>query len=71
MYLISLAAASLFFEYAESTSCHPPRVAAWLAFPIDVDLLVRAIACNDQKAEPVDMVLEISIGLCAGLRNSI
>ncbi len=39
--------------------------------PLDVDLPVRAIACNDQKAEPVDMVLEISIGLFARLRNSI
>ena len=39
--------------------------------PLDVDLPVRAMACNDQKAEPVDMALEISIGLFAGLRNSI
>ena len=38
--------------------------------PLDVDLAVGAIACNDQKAEPVDMALEISIGLFAGLRNS-
>ena len=38
--------------------------------PLDVDLAVGAIACNDQKAQPVDMALEISIGLFAGLRNS-
>jgi hypothetical protein len=38
--------------------------------PLNVDLAVGAIACNDQKAEPVDMTLEISIGLFAGLRNS-
>jgi hypothetical protein len=30
--------------------------------PLDVDLAVGPIACNDQKAEPVDMALEISIG---------
>jgi len=39
--------------------------------PLDVDLPVGAIACNDQKAEPVDVALEISIGLFAGFRNSI
>jgi hypothetical protein len=39
--------------------------------PLDVDLAVGALACNDQKAEPVDMALEISIGLLAGLRDSI
>src|SRR5260370_41721300 len=39
--------------------------------PLDVDLALGAIACNDQKAEPVDMALEISIGLFAGLRDSI
>ena len=39
--------------------------------PLDVDLAVGAIARNDQKAEPVDMALKISIGLFAGLRNSI
>ena len=38
--------------------------------PLDVDLAVGAIACNDQKAQPVDIALEISIGLFAGLRNS-
>ena len=38
--------------------------------PLDVDLAVGAIACNDQKAQPVDMALEISIGLFAGFRNS-
>ena len=38
--------------------------------PLDVDLAVGAIARNDQKAEPVDMALKISIGLFAGLRNS-
>ena len=38
--------------------------------PLDVNLALGAIACNDQKAEPVDMALEISIGLFAGLRNS-
>jgi len=37
---------------------------------LDVDLAVGAIACNDQKAQPVDMALEISIGLFAGPRNS-
>jgi hypothetical protein len=35
--------------------------------PLDVDFAVRAIARNDQKAEPVDMALKISIGLFAGL----
>jgi hypothetical protein len=39
--------------------------------PLDVYLAVGALACNDQKAEPVDMALEISIGLLAGLRDSI
>jgi hypothetical protein len=39
--------------------------------PLDVDLAVGAIACNDQKTEPVDMALEIPIGLFAGLRDSI
>ena len=38
--------------------------------PLDVDLAVGAIARNDQKAEPVDMALKISIDLFAGLRNS-
>jgi|ERR1700724_3682067 hypothetical protein len=39
--------------------------------PLDVDhLAVGAIVRNDQKAEPVDMALKISIGLFAGLRNS-
>ena len=38
--------------------------------PLDVDLAVGAIACNDQKAQPVDIALEISIGLFAGFRNS-
>ena len=38
--------------------------------PLDVDLAVGAIACNDQKAEPVDMALEISIALFAGFRCS-
>src|ERR1700730_6783856 len=38
--------------------------------PLAVDLAVGAIARNDQKAEPVDMALKISIGLFAGLRNS-
>jgi len=39
--------------------------------PLDVDLAIGAIACNDQKAEPVDVALKISIGLLAGLRDSI
>ena len=38
--------------------------------PLDVDLAVGAIACDDQKAQSVDMALEISIGLFAGFRNS-
>jgi hypothetical protein len=38
--------------------------------PLDVDLAVGAIACNDQKAEPVDMALKISICLLALFRNS-
>src|SRR6266446_8521790 len=28
--------------------------------PLDVDLAVGALACNDQKAEPVDVALEIA-----------
>jgi len=36
--------------------------------PLDVDLAVGALACNDQKAEPVDVPLEISIGLMRGNR---
>jgi hypothetical protein len=39
--------------------------------PLDVDLAVGAIACNDQKAEAVDMPLEISICLLAVFRNSV
>ena len=39
--------------------------------PLDVDLAVGALACDDQKAEPVDVPLEISIGLFAGFRDSI
>jgi len=38
--------------------------------PLDVDFAVRAIARNDQKAEPVDMALEIPIGLLAGLHDA-
>jgi hypothetical protein len=38
--------------------------------PLDVDLAVGAIARNDQKTEPVDMALKISIGLFAWRRNS-
>jgi hypothetical protein len=38
--------------------------------PLDIDLAVGAIACNDQKAEPVDMALEIPIGLLAGLHDA-
>jgi len=28
--------------------------------PLDVDLAVGALACNDQKAEPADVALEIA-----------
>jgi len=37
----------------------------------DVDLAVGAIASNDQKAEPVGVVPEISIGLFVGFHDSI
>jgi hypothetical protein len=37
--------------------------------PLDVDLAVGRIASNDQKAEPVDMALEVSMGLLARLHD--
>jgi hypothetical protein len=39
--------------------------------PLYVDLAVGAIASNNQKAEPIDAALEISIDLFVGIRDSI
>jgi hypothetical protein len=39
--------------------------------PLDLDFANRAIACNDQKTEPVDVSLEIPIRFLAYSHDSL
>jgi hypothetical protein len=39
--------------------------------PLDINLAFRAIASNNQRTEPIDATLEISIRFLVGLHGSI
>jgi len=39
--------------------------------PLDINLALRAFACDDKKTEPIDATLESSIRFLGGLHGSI